>query len=241
MNSLLKYLTITLLMVASLPLSAKTYLVAVGVSDYPDTKNDLRLAAKDAKDLANLYRINNKCEVVLLTDNNATKEAVLNSMSQLFSRATSNDEVVFFFSGHGIPGSFMTYNKPLTYKSIREAMAKGDAKRKFIIADACFAGKFREDKNQKYNSREDKKADVMLFLSSRAQEKSKEILSMNNGLFTYYLIKGLKGKADYNTDRTISAKELFKYVSRHVAQDSKDAQHPVMWGRFKDNMPIFTW
>ena len=64
---------------------------------------------------------------------------------------------------------------------------------------------------------------------------------MRNSLFTAYLERGLRGGADANLDRTITARELFTFVSEGVQQKSKQKQHPVMWGRFPDEMPLMTW
>ena len=81
----------------------------------------------------------------------------------------------------------------------------------------------------------------MLFLSSRSNESSLEIPSMKNGFFTTYLQRGLRGNADANRDRTITAKELFDFVSTNVIKISKEKQHPVMWGKFSDDMPVMVW
>ena len=59
---------------------------------------------------------------------------------------------------------------------------------------------------------------------------------MQNGYFTTYLLSGLKGDADKNKDQIITARELFDYVSVKVSQISGDRQHPVMWGKFSDNL-----
>ena len=56
-----------------------------------------------------------------------------------------------------------------------------------------------------------------------------------------YLQKGLRGNADANRDRTITAKELFDFVSEGVIKISNGKQHPVMWGKFPDNMPVMVW
>ena len=79
----------------------------------------------------------------------------------------------------------------------------------------------------------------MLFLSCRSNEKSIETPKMTNGFFTYALQHGLRGGADKNKDRIITAKELFDYVS--VKKESGNRQHPVMWGKFSNNMPVMKW
>ena len=200
---------------------AKIYLVAVGISDYPGVANDLTLPANDAKTIAWLYSQNSHVKYSLLLNSDATKDRIVKAMSKLYSEATANDIVVFFFSGHGYPGG---------------------CKNKMIFADACYAGKIRTNGRNSQNSMASaKKANVMLFLSSRSNEMSIERRDMKNGFFTTYLVQGLRGGADANRDRTITAKELFTYVHSGVIKLSRNMQHPVMWGKFSNDMPVIKW
>ena len=64
---------------------------------------------------------------------------------------------------------------------------------------------------------------------------------MQNGFFTTCLQRGLRGGADANRDKIITAKELFLFVSKGVKELSDDKQHPVMWGKFDDTMPVIAW
>ena len=220
--------------------NAKTYLVAVGVSDYPGTDKDLRLPANDAATVQYIYSKNSNAESVLLTNSNATKSAVLSKLRSTFAKASENDIIVFFFSGHGSKGAFCAYDAQIPYSEIRQAMASSKAKNKMIFADACFSGKMRQGRKntaeQSFNN-----YNIMLFLSSRGNETSIERRDMKNGLFTSCLQKGLRGGADANKDRTITARELFNYVSTNVKTLSSDKQHPVMWGKFSDNMTVMKW
>ena len=220
--------------------NAKTYLVAVGVSDYPGNNKDLRLPANDAATVRYVYSKNSNAESVLLTNSDATKSAVLSKLRSTFAKATENDIIVFFFSGHGTKGAFCAYDAQIPYSEIRKAMASSMAKNKMIFADACFSGKMRQGRKntaeQSFNN-----YNIMLFLSSRGNETSIERRDMKNGFFTSCLQKGLRGGADANKDRTITAKELFNYVSTNVKILSNDKQHPVMWGKFSDNMPVMKW
>ena len=79
----------------------KIYLVCVGVADYPGTKYDLRLPVKDAETIRWVYQKNKRAETVLLTNSQATRKNVLNTMKKSFSKASANDIIVLFFSGHG--------------------------------------------------------------------------------------------------------------------------------------------
>lgn len=214
------------------------YLVSVGVSDYPGTVNDLNLPADDARSICRLYKTNSRAEVVLLTDRRATRNEVITKSRNLLAKAKPQDIVVFYFSGHGMPGGFCAYDGTLSYQDIRKLFSACKAKNKMIFADACFAGDMRENKP---GTGPDPGSNVMLFLSSRDNETSIESPSMRNGFFTAALVGGLKGGADANRDRKITARELFLAASRKVKELSGDRQHPVMWGNFDDNMPVMVW
>lgn len=219
---------------------AKTYLVAVGVSDYSGTDMDLCLPANDAATMQYVYSKNSNAESILLTNSNATKSVVLSKLRTTFAKASENDIIIFFFSGHGSKGAFCAYDAQIAYAEIRQAMASSKARNKMIFADACFSGKMRGGRRntaeQAFN-----KYNIMLFLSSRGNETSIESRDMKNGFFTSYLQRGLRGGADANRDRTITAKELFNYVSSGVRKLSNNKQHPVMWGKFSDNMTVMKW
>lgn len=222
--------------------SSKVFLVSVGITDYPGTSMDLTLPAKDAQKISWIYRKNSNVQCRQLLNSDATKKNIIAAMDNLFSKAAANDIVVLFYSGHGYPGGFCAYDGNLNYNAIRKAMARSKCKNKMIFADACFSGKIRTGGSSSQSEiAAAKKANVMLFLSSRSNETSLENRRMENGFFTTYLEKGLRGAADTNKNRIITAKELFKYVHKNVVKLSKGKQHPVMWGKFSDNMPVISW
>ncbi len=221
---------------------AKAYLVAVGIADYPGSDKDLTLPVNDAETVAWIYQKNGGSATRLLTNYQAGTQAVTQAMEQLYAKAEKDDIVVFFFSGHGYPGGFVTYDGRLGYEQVRKCMARGRCKNKIIFADACFSGKMATPQRDSQNSiAAAQKASVMLFLSSRSNETSIERRDMKNGFFTTFLQKGLKGAADKNKDRIITARELYKYVHDGVTRLSKGKQHPMMWGKFPDNMPVMQW
>lgn len=219
---------------------AKIFLVSVGISDYPGTANDLRLPANDAKVIQYIYQKNAVSNNVLLVNSDASKANVLFYLRTVFAKAAEDDIIVFFFSGHGTKGAFCGYDDNISYTEIRQAMASSKARNKMIFADACFSGKMRQ--GRRVNAEQAfKDYNILLFLSSRPDETSIERRDMKNGFFTSYLQKGLRGGADANRDRIITARELFNYVSIGVKNISNDKQHPVMWGKFSDNMPVMKW
>ena len=227
-----------------LPLLAesKVYLVSVGISDYKGVDMDLRLSADDAKTMTWLYSKNTELQYVQLLNEKATIGAISSAMNKVFSNAGQNDIVVFFYSGHGYPGGFAVYDGKLSYSVIRKAMAKSKCRNKMIFADACFSGCLRNGTQPDQASVSSaKKSNVMVFLSSRSDEVSWEYAGMKNGIYTTYLQKALRGGADADRNRVITARELFDYVHRNVTSHTRNQQHPVMWGKFSDNMPVMKW
>lgn len=225
--------------------SARTYLVSVGIADYagyPNKIKNLCLTTKDAKAIVDLYVKNTQVDYSILLNEKATKDRILSAISKVFNKAGENDIVVFFFSGHGYPGGFCAYDGNLDYDKVRQTMAQSKCKNKMMFVDACRSGGMRVDKTAAQRAvTAAKNANVMLFLSSRNNENSIESRNMQNGFFTTYLKKGLMGNADANRNRIITAKELFDFVNSGVAQISRGRQHPVMWGNFNDNMTVMKW
>lgn len=227
-----------------LPLTgqAKIYLLSIGISDYPGTQNDLRLPHNDAATMQWLYKENQQAQVCLLMNDKAKVSTIKKALQKMAAIATPNDIVVMFFSGHGIKGGFVCYDGFLYYNDIYSVIASCKSKNKMVFADACYSGAMRQGKrNAKVKSNVNKTNNVMFFFSCRSNEISIETSKMTNGFFTYALQHGLRGGADKNRDRIITAKELFGYVSAKVKQKSANRQHPVMWGNFSDNMPVMRW
>ncbi|SFW16005.1 Caspase domain-containing protein [Prevotellaceae bacterium HUN156] len=232
-----KHLLIVWLMLCSFQLEAKVYLVCVGIADYPGTKNDLRISDNDAKTIAKVFSVTKDASVQVLINEEATQSALLSTMHTSFADAQSDDAVILYFSGHGSPGSLVCYDGQLTYQHIFKMLKGCKANRKIIIADACFSGKMRTGGQQtsNYNSQ-----NVILFLSSRTTEYSSET-DYKNSLFTIFLERGLRGGADTNRDRIITARELYNFVHKGVTEASGNKQHPVMWGKFDNNMTVIKW
>ena len=231
------FVTALLLVGLALRGVATNYVVCVGIADYPGTRNDLKVSANDARTIASIYEKNGYSEVRVLLNQQATRQSVLSQMNNLFGKATEDDCIILYFSGHGMPGSLACYDGLLLYSKIVEVMKQSRAKSKVVMADACFSGRMRQGKQRgdKYSSQ-----DVMFFLSSRSSEPSLET-RFSNSLFTIFLERGLRGGADINKDRTITARELYDFVHNGVVEATKDKQHPVMWGNFSDDMPVISW
>ena len=225
--------------------NAETYVVAVGIAKYQNITS-LVLPENDAKTIAKLYKTRTQ-NVITMTGRYATRANIIKAMTDQFKRAKKGDMVVFFFSGHGYEGGFCPYDmgpkykNALSYDDVYAVFRKSKATRKVVIADACMSGGLRREQNSRHSS-PSHSSDVVMFLSSRTTESSIESpRKMTNGFFTAYLDRGLRGGADINKDRIISAKEIFTFVSDGVQSISQNKQHPVMWGKFDDDFIMVDW
>ncbi len=84
-------------------------------------------------------------------------------------------------------------------------------------------------------------ATVAIITASRPAEVSIELPELGHGIFTYYLVNGLKGAADLNRDGIVSLQELYEYVEQQVTTKSRAVggnQHPVMKGEMEGVLPL---
>jgi len=59
-----------------------------------------------------------------------------------------------------------------------------------------------------------------------------------HGVFTFHLLEGLKGKADYNKDGRVTLGELIPFLSEQIRRETRNAQTPTVAGRFDPALSI---
>lgn len=59
-----------------------------------------------------------------------------------------------------------------------------------------------------------------------------------HGVFSHFLLKGLKGGADYNQDNRVTLGEIIPYLSEQVRRATKNAQSPTVAGKFDPALSI---
>ena len=80
-----------------------------------------------------------------------------------------------------------------------------------------------------------------IITASRASEVSIELPELSHGLFTHYLVQGLRGAADLDRDGIVSLQEVYQYLEQQVSQKSRAVggnQHPVMKGELDGMLPL---
>ncbi len=252
---------------ASLTTISKVWALAVGVSNYDmPSILTLKYPHSDAFRMYAFWKspeggsLDDKHSQVLVNDQ-ATKQGILDSMRQMFMQAGENDLVTFFYSGHGLKGAFLPTDYDgssvrLFHSEVNDVMTACPAKYKLVIADACNSGSYLASKsvnNDVFRSSQQETQDVFFrelnraspgtafILSSRADEESLEVSTLHQSIFSFFVVKGMKGEANVNGDEVVTIKELFDYVYREVttyAFSLGKIQTPVLKGTFDPNMPV---
>jgi uncharacterized caspase-like protein len=129
------------------------------------------------------------------------------------------------------------------------------ARRVVIIADACHAAgvgqsfdvAVRADRGLQINpissglqGLSDVGEGVCVISASRDREFSQEGREWGggHGVFSYYLLEGLKGAADFDRSGSVSVGEVTVYVSQQVRRATRNAQNPIVAGRFDPSLVI---
>ncbi len=190
--------------------------------------------------------------IKVLVDDVATKNNILLSMDQLFSKADANDVVLLYMSGHGLEGAFIPsdfdgYQNQLSYNTINDILQKSEAKHKLLIADACHSGSLVASRgssyapavNNYYNILENlESGGTAMLLSSAANEVSLEYSGLRQGVFSHFLMQGLSGQADKNHNKVITISELYQYMYKGVRAYTQNAQSPILTGSYNREMPV---
>ncbi len=189
--------------------------------------------------------------ISLLIDESATRKNILFEMEKTFSRADENDVIMLYYSGHGLPGSFLPidfdgYNNMLLHEEIKAILEKSHAKHKICFADACHSGSLLAMRspfnaattNSFFEGFENAKAGTALFTSSKSEEISMETSGLRQGIYSHFLIRGLAGEADFDFNKIVTITELYNYVNKNVRAYTSNRQTPVIAGNYDHNMPV---
>ena len=193
-------------------------------------------------------------KIKLLTDSKASRTELLKAMrSWMRTEVNGKSDVYIFFAGHGLASAdgSKTYLLPadgdrdlLDETSILRddliASAKG-AKTITMFLDTCYSGGTRTNEILLADARPiaivpDKSAlpsNVTVLAAASGSQLSSTYEAAQQGLFSYWLMKGLEGDADTNKDKKITTGELHEYVARQVgpmAQRRNRQQDPQLIG-----------
>jgi len=187
----------------------------------------------------------------VLPDSLATRESIFREVQWIGSQAREQDVVYVFFAGHGVKDDaddamyLMPYDADPGLPAgmgiradqfLREISRRVQARRILLFIDACYSsaalyqdGVARGSENivselQRIwaSTFSEDNSTRMGFFSSRPGQRSWESDSLGHGLFTWFLVKGLRGGADMTPqDGVVRAEELKRFLEDSVGAFSR--------------------
>jgi caspase domain-containing protein len=205
-----------------------------------------------------------KDHIKMLLNEDATAQNVRSALFTFLTRAQPQDEVVLYVAGHGAPDPndprnlyLLTYDTKLDdmggtafpmwqLQDVFTRVLK--AKRVITFADTChsygFSGERRGKKSNnlvnQYVAKAANDSDRAVITASDISQLSYESDKWGggHGVFTFFLLKGLKGEADFNKDGTVTAGELFSFVRDNVDKATASNQSPMALPGLAERLPL---
>jgi len=215
------------------------YAIVIGISDYPGTGSDLEFCDDDAllmkAVLEDVYGFQPK-NVIVLIDDQAKNDNILDAINQVKDDASPGDEVIFFYSGHGASGiaddgdrekkdeAIVCWNEAgndfayIWDGQLRQWFAGFETSRIVFVFDSCYAGGMTDLAAE----------GRIINMASEENTLSYELTGLAQGEFTYYFVEeGMQqGKADiydHNKDGTanpdVVVEEAFDYAKANCRYD----------------------
>ncbi|HII94020.1 MAG TPA: PKD domain-containing protein [Methanosarcina sp.] len=225
--------------------------ILIGTNEYSKVEK-LEFAENDAREMGEVLLDKDICgfdEVIELIDKN--KEEVSQKIEKVFKNAKQDDEVLIYYSGHGKP----SYNfdlcllfkdsdpesllaTSLKFDYINECKEQSACNRVVVILDCCYSGTagMKGDSLQEMLSSYTGSGTILLTSTGQTGSSiAKEDRELKHGVFTSYLLKGLKDwTADDDDDGIITVNDLYKYTFKETK--AKGLQRPQMKGSYEGEM-----
>ena len=146
-------------------------------------------------------------------------------------------ELFIFFAGHGLASingeelyilpqdsvPTLLRETALSRKDLFDIILALEPKSVTMFFDACYSGITRDEETLLASARGLKKIkeddipkNFTIFSASGMDQISSGLDEAEHGIFSYYVMKGLEGDADINSDRKITNAELLSYLNDHV-------------------------
>jgi uncharacterized caspase-like protein len=234
------------------PARPRLWIVSIGIGKFTHAETDgryhLQYAAADADEFANAMQSQAGAyadvRVKLLKDANASE--IRDGFDWLRSGMAENDVAMIFMAGHGTEDAARNYyflasdydpdhlsNTTVRFGELLDVIGNLRSKGMvFAFIDTCHAAKSLQaiDSTGLYLKFSAPEVGAITFFACSANQLALEGPAWGgHGAFTYYLTKGLRGKAA-RPDGTITPAGLGEYVSSQFDGDSrlKGVQTPCM-------------
>ena len=196
--------------------------------------------------------------IKLLVDSDASLIGSLSALSKwLPGKIRRNQtELIIFFAGHGLASTdgkelYLLPNDGdadllartgLSRSEIFDQITKLKPKSVTMFLDTCYSGVSRDEQMLLASARpirieveEDESIprNFTIFTASQLKQISSGLVEAKHGIFSYYLMKGLEGKADINNDKKITNGELLAYMDENISMKASELgrkQNPSLAG-----------
>ena len=199
----------------------------------------------------------------LLLNEQATARNIRSALTTFLRGSTPDDVIFIYIAGHGAPDPYRLEDlyilahdteiediaaTGVSMALVNDAIQQAYAYNKVLITDACHsagvgASAMRSVNTNMVNSAfldymNNSSGGFVAFTASQANQLSQEgeQYGGGHGVFTYYLLEGLRGAADANQDGAIMVDEAYDYVARMVPEATGQTQHPVKKGEVEGDM-----
>ncbi len=144
------------------------------------------------------------------------------------------------------------YSTALPMDELQAIFSRIEAERVVAFLDACYSGAAGGrtfaakatrvgNLDEQFLERLTRSKGRAIITASRPTEVSMELDELQHGIFTYFLVQGLRGAADLNRDGIVTLQELYEYLEQQVSRKSREVggnQHPIMKGELEGALPI---
>lgn len=179
-----------------------------------------------------------------------TPAQVLEALAVMAGRSAHGDAALVYFSGHGDEGSLHLAGARLPFEQLARAVAALGDPLKVVIVDACRATELAakglargEPFAVDVQSSPNHHRGLVTLLASSSGEMAQESKQLGGGVFTYFLLSGLRGSADDNDDHRVTLVEAYEFAFKHTLARSVAstgvAQRPEVRLDVKGTGPLF--
>ena len=209
----------------------KTYTLITAISNYDQNLRpgcgDLPMTTETAKQLRAVLD-KQSTSTAMLTGRNANHDNILAKLRSLCTAAGPKDRIIFYYGGHGSPGSICVWDKDIQFSEIFAIFKRSKANQIICFIESCYSGSAISDA-EKYNWNTKNCPNLVMFMSSRPNEPSYgDGMMTASGFFGKALQNGLRGMCDIDKNRDITVLELFKYIHAYVKKRTYSNQHPQL-------------
>ena len=222
----------------------RLFVLAIGIDHFAAPTLALNYAVADAETFVRTIQragahLFSAIDVTQLTDQQATRSAILDAFDRLAARIRPNDTFLFYVASHGVrsegDGRFLLIPQDVADVSSWQALGSAAidettligalsrirARDALLFLDTCYSGAVTADALANVGHETGR---YLLAASSSLQE-ALDSYDSNNGVFVYAVREGLQGRAPHGSDDVVSALGLGGYVAARVGQLARQKGH----------------